>query len=92
MLSCPAARSVSLANLQVMSSQARRDLPQMQRYQMVQGTLILMRDSDRRLGPDAQALVLGVGGDTLGAISTIVDDHRAQLRPMALDLLWQVHF
>ena len=53
------------------------------------GNLLLMRDSDKQLGPDAEALVLAVGGDTLFGIAALVANHSIG-RPMALDLMWQV--
>ena len=53
------------------------------------GNLLLMRDSDKQLGPDAEALVLAVGGDTLFGIAALVANHTIG-RPMALDLMWQV--
>jgi hypothetical protein len=53
-----------------------------------QGNLLLMRDTDKQLGPDAEALVLAVGGDTLFGIAAQVANHTIG-RPMALDLMWQ---
>ena len=41
------------------------------------------------LGPGATCLVLGVGGDTLLSIASLAE-RKQTLRPMALDLLWQV--
>jgi hypothetical protein len=81
---------VNLANLQVVSRNARpqNSPPVAQRF-LVSGSLVLMRDSDRQMGPDARALVLGVGGDTLMGIASLVEDQPGS-RPMALDLLWQV--
>lgn len=55
------------------------------------GNLLLMRESDRRMEEGAAALVLGVGGDTLISLATLLDNHKFN-RPMALDLLWQVSF
>ncbi|KAK9906754.1 hypothetical protein WJX75_007449 [Coccomyxa subellipsoidea] len=67
-------------NMQVVASQMQSSMS---------GHLILMRDCDRRMEPGASALVLGVGGDTLIGVASILEDHKFN-RPMALDLLWQV--
>lgn len=42
-------------------------------------------------GVKPRALVLFVGGDTLGALSQLLQGV-SSVRPLALDLLWQVHF
>ncbi|CAK0751507.1 hypothetical protein CVIRNUC_002073 [Coccomyxa viridis] len=55
----------------------------------LEGTVILMRSSDRTLQPGAGALVLGVGGDTLLGLGQLLES-QLYSRPMALDLLWQV--
>ena len=54
----------------------------------LEGTVILMRSSDRTLQPGAGALVLGVGGDTLLGLGQLLES-QLYSRPMALDLLWQ---
>ena len=69
-------------NMQVIVQESRT-------HDGVAGSLLLMRDADKLLGPGATCLVLGVGGDTLLSIASLAE-RKQTLRPMALDLIWQV--
>ncbi len=56
------------------------------------GTVLLSKAREgAEPGVKPRALVLFVGGDTLGALSQLLQGV-SSVRPLALDLLWQVHF
>lgn len=79
-------RSVYICSVQLqVVTQSTRERGQLE------GTLILLRNRDRRMEPGAGALVLGVGGDTLLGLGQLLESQMYS-RPMALDLLWQVRF
>lgn len=53
------------------------------------GTVLLSKQEQDSPGIKPRALVLYVGGDTLHALSQLLQGV-SSARPMALDLLWQV--
>ena len=54
-----------------------------------QGSILLLRKQDINSSAQTSVLVIGIGGDALIALVTILQG-RDSIRPLALDLLWQV--
>lgn len=54
-----------------------------------QGSILLLRKEDGLQEEGTNILVIGIGGDALVALITLIQG-KASLRPLALDLLWQI--
>lgn len=54
-----------------------------------QGSILLLRKEDGLREEGTNILVIGIGGDALVALITLIQG-KASLRPLALDLLWQI--